>query len=278
MIDRNILDKAFALVKAKWPDAKPRMGLILGSGWSEVVESFRVVDAIPYEEIPGLGKTGVVGHAGRLVRAESSGLETLIFQGRRHFYEGVGWTPIALPVFLLKSFGVKAVMVTNAAGGVRADLVTGKLMIIDDHINFLGANPLVGAHDPFWGPRFPDQSEVYDAGLRRLLAQAGTAAGEQLPHGVYLADSGPTYESPAEIRAFRTLGADAVGMSTVPEALLAKAAGLRVVGLSCITNSAAGISANPLSHEEVTEATKQAMQRMKQVVLNFWKEVSREGI
>jgi purine-nucleoside phosphorylase len=278
MIDRSILDQALAHVRTKWPDAKPRMGLILGSGWSEVVDSFRVIDAIPYEEIPGLGKTGVVGHAGRLVRAEASGVETLIFQGRRHFYEGVGWTPIALPIFLLKSFGVKAVMVTNAAGGVRSDLVTGKLMIIDDHINFLGANPLVGAHDPFWGPRFPDQSEVYDSHLRRLLAQAGAAAGEQLPHGVYLADSGPTYESPAEIRAFRTLGADAVGMSTVPEALLANASGLRVVGLSCITNSAAGISANPLSHEEVTEATKQAMQRMKQVVLNFWKEVSREGI
>ena len=278
MIDRTLLDKALAHVKAKWPDAKPRLGLILGSGWSEVVDSFRVVDTIPYEEISGLGKTGVVGHAGRLVRAESSGVETLIFQGRRHFYEGVGWTPIALPIFLLKSFGVKAVMVTNAAGGVRADLVTGKLMIISDHINFLGANPLVGAHDPFWGPRFPDQSAVYDPHLRRLLAQAGAAAGEQLPQGVYLADSGPTYESPAEIRAFRTLGADAVGMSTVPEALLANAAGLRVVGLSCITNSAAGISANPLSHEEVTEATKQAMQRMKQVVLNFWKEVSREGI
>ncbi|MCZ7591346.1 MAG: purine-nucleoside phosphorylase [Kiritimatiellae bacterium] len=278
MIDRKILDQALAFITKEWPDAQPAMGLILGSGWSEVVDSFNVSDMISYEKVPGLGKTGVVGHAGRLVLAETSGIETIIFQGRRHFYEGVGWTPIALPVFVLKSMGAKGVLVTNAAGGVRQDLRPGKLMIIEDHINFLGANPLVGDHDPVWGPRFPDQSEVYDARLRQLLKQAGKAAGEDLAGGVYLADSGPTYESPAEIRMFKTLGADAVGMSTVPEALLAKAAGLRVAGLSCITNSAAGISANPLSHEEVTETTKLSMQRMKQVVLNFWKEVAREGI
>ncbi len=278
MIDRKQLEKALAYVRGQWPSAQPEMGLILGSGWSEVVDAFNVAASIPYEDIPGLGKTGVVGHAGRLVLAESSGIETLIFQGRRHFYEGVGWTPIALPVFMLKSFGARGVLITNAAGGVRSDLVTGKLMIIEDHINFLGANPLVGPHDDFWGPRFPDQSEVYDVTLRRLLTLAGRDEGEELPTGVYLADSGPTYESPAEIRAFKALGADAVGMSTVPEALLAKAAGLRVAGLSCITNSAAGISATPLSHEEVTEATRNAMSRMKRIVLNFWREVAREGI
>lgn len=278
MIDRKTLDQAAGFIRGRWPNAKPTMGLILGSGWSEVVESFEIADAIPYEQIPGLGKTGVVGHAGRLVLAKSSGVETLIFQGRRHFYEGVGWTPIALPVFVLKTLGAKGVLITNAAGGVRADLKPGTLMVIDDHINFLGANPLVGAHDPVWGPRFPDQSTVYNAKLRGLLDRAGAAAGETLPHGVYLADSGPTYESPAEIRAFRTLGADAVGMSTVPEALLANAAGLKVVGLSCITNLAAGISKQALSHEEVTESTKQAMARMKAVLLAFWKEVAREGI
>lgn len=278
MMDRTTLDQALAFVRARWPQAKPSVGLILGSGWSEVVESFTIKDAIPYEEIPGLGKTGVVGHAGRLVWAESSGVETLIFQGRRHFYEGVGWTPIALPVFLLKSLGAKTVLITNAAGGVRADLKPGSLMILDDHINFLGSNPLTGSHDPFWGPRFPDQSEVYSIRLRRMLEAAGRASGEALPHGVYLADSGPTYESPAEVRAFRTLGADAVGMSTVPEALLANAAGLEVVGLSCITNLAAGISQQALSHEEVTESTKQAMSRMKSVLLNFWKELAREGV
>ena len=126
MIDRKQLDQSLSFIRSRWPNTRPTMGLILGSGWSEVVESFTIKDAIPYEEIPGLGKTGVVGHAGRLVLAESSGIETLIFQGRRHFYEGVGWTPIALPVFLLKSLGAKAVMVTNAAGGVRADLKPGR--------------------------------------------------------------------------------------------------------------------------------------------------------
>jgi hypothetical protein len=155
MMDRKQLDQALSFIRSRWPNARPTLGLILGSGWSEVVESFTIKDTIPYEEIPGLGKTGVVGHAGRLVLAESSGIETLIFQGRRHFYEGVGWTPIALPVFLIKSLGAKAVMVTNAAGGVRADLKPGSLMIIDDHINFLGANPLIGAHDPVWGPPLP---------------------------------------------------------------------------------------------------------------------------
>ncbi len=278
MMDRTTLDQALAFVRTRWPQAKPSAGLILGSGWSEVVESFTIKDTIPYEEIPGLGKTGVVGHAGRLVWADSSGVETLIFQGRRHFYEGVGWTPIALPVFLLKSLGAKSVLITNAAGGVRADLKPGSLMILDDHINFLGANPLTGPHDPFWGPRFPDQSAVYSIRLRRMLEAAGRASGETLPHGIYLADSGPTYESPAEIRAFRTLGADAVGMSTVPEALLANAAGLEVVGWSCITNLAAGISQQALSHEEVTESTRQAMSRMKSVLLNFWKELAREGV
>ncbi len=276
MIDRTILDQALSHVRGKWPHARPQLGMILGSGWSEVIGSFNVKDAISYEDIPGLGKTGVVGHAGRLVLAESAGLELLVFQGRRHFYEGVGWTPIALPIFLLKSLGAKTLLVTNAAGGVRKDLVPGTLMIISAHINFLGANPLVGAHDSFWGPRFPDQSEVYNASLRKLIVQAGKSAGETLAEGIYLADSGPTYESPAEIRAFAALGADAVGMSTVPEALLANAAGLRVAGLSCITNSAAGISENPLSHEEVTETTRLAMERMKKVLLNFVVEVARE--
>lgn len=278
MIERKLLEKALAFVRREWPNAQPEIGLILGSGWSDVVGGFHIASTLPYEDIPGLGKTGVAGHAGRLVLAESAGLETLIFQGRRHFYEGVGWTPIALPIFLLKSLGAKAVLITNAAGGIRADLKPGSLMIIEDHINFMGANPLAGPHDAFWGPRFPDQTEVYDITLRRLLMLAGRDAGEELARGVYLADSGPAYETPAEIRAFRALGADAVGMSTVPEAMLAKACGLRVAGLSCITNSAAGISASPLSHEEVTETTRRAMGRMKTVVLNFWREVAREGL
>jgi purine-nucleoside phosphorylase len=156
-------------------------------------------------------------------------------------------------------------------------LKPGTLMVIDDHINMMNANPLIGPHQPVWGPRFPDQTEVYNMKLRQLLDRAGAVAGEKLAHGVYLAGSGPSYETPAEIRAYRALGADAVGMSTVPEAMLAHAAGLRVAGLSCISNSAAGVTGQPLSHEEVTQTTQASMARMKMTILQFWKEMQREG-
>lgn len=274
-MDHKLLEKAAAHIRKKWKGLNPDCGLILGSGWGEVVEAFNIYKTMPYEEIPGLGKTGVVGHSGRLVWAESAGVETLIFQGRRHFYEGVGWTPIALPVFLLKTFGASKVLITNAAGGIRADLKPGRLMILDDHINWMGTNALIGPHNAFWGPRFPDQSEVYDARLRALLERAGRKVKVELARGVYLAGSGPAYETPSEIRAYRAIGADAVGMSTVPEAMLSRSAGLRVVGLSCITNSAAGISENELTHEEVTQTTKDTMPRMKAVILQFWKELQR---
>lgn len=278
MMDRRALDEALGRVRGEWPDAQPVVGMILGSGWSDVVGAFTVHGTLPYDEIPGLGRTGVAGHAGQLVWGEHAGVPTLIFQGRRHYYEGVGWTPIAIPLFIMKSLGVRAVLLTNAAGGVRADLKPGTLMIMSDHINLMGDNPLLGRHDPFWGPRFPDQSAVYDPALRALLKRAGSACGETLAEGVYLAGSGPAYETPAEVRAWQTLGADAVGMSTVPEALLARAAGLRVAGLSCITNCAAGISAHPLSHEEVTDTTTRSMSRMKAVLLAAWKELAREII
>ena len=277
MIDHRGLDDALNTIRTAWPDAKPAAGLILGSGWSEVAAAFTARGSLAYEEIPGLGRTGVVGHAGRLVWGDYAGVETLIFQGRRHYYEGVGWTPVALPLYVLKSLGARLVTLTNAAGGIRADLAPGTLMIVTDHINMIGSNPLLGRHDPLWGPRFPDQSAVYDAGLREALKRAGAAAGEKLAEGIYLAGSGPAYETPAEIRAWRALGADAVGMSTVPEAMLAKAAGLRVAGLSCITNWAAGISAQPLSHEEVTDTTAKSMARMKALLLAYWKELAREA-
>lgn len=271
----ELLEKAAAKIRTHFDNPKPKAGLILGSGWGEVLESFKVIGTLPYEEIPGLGKTGVVGHSGRLVLAEGAGILTLVFQGRRHYYEGEGWTPVALPVFVLKQLGVEWVLLTNAAGGVRADLKPGSLMALSDHINNMSANPLIGPHHPCWGPRFPDLSNAYDLPMRKALKRAGDASGLAISEGVYFASSGPFYETPAEIRAYRTLGADAVGMSTVPEALLANAAGLRVAGLSCITNSAAGISAHPLSHEEVTETSKQTMPKMKAMIANFWKEMSK---
>lgn len=270
----ELLEQAAAKIKSHFNDPQPEAGMILGSGWGEVIESFTVIDTLPYEEIPGLGKTGVVGHSGQLVLAEGSGIKTFIFQGRRHFYEGEGWTPVAIPVYTLSQLNVKWTLLTNAAGGVREDLVPGSLMILSDHINNMGTNPLLGKHLKCWGPRFPDLSHAYDADMRAALKRASDSADLNASEGVYFASSGPFYETPAEIQAYKTLGADAVGMSTVPEAMLANAAGLKVAGLSCITNSAAGISKNPLSHEEVTETSQQTMPKMKAMIANFWKEMS----
>ena len=269
-----LLEEATAFVKGQWPEARPTGGLILGSGWSEVVEAFDVRASLSYGDIPGLGNASVVGHAGRLAWADGPGGELFLFQGRRHYYEGAGWTPVAIPVYLIRQFEARTLLVTNAAGGVRGDLHPGDLMIITDHINLMGSNPLLGEHQAVWGPRFPDQSQLYDPALQQLLRQAGASAGVPLSAGVYLAASGPTYETPAEVRAFQALGADAVGMSTVPEAMLANAAGLRVAGLSCITNLAAGLSPTPLTHEEVTDTTRSAMSQMKRLLSAFWEEMS----
>ena len=274
MIENEKIAGAAEAVKAAFPEAKPLMGLVLGSGWSAVAAEFENLGELSYGDIPGLGSVGVAGHAGKLMWGRLAGLEAFVFQGRRHYYEGVGWDTVALPTFLTKACGASALFLTNAAGGTNPAWRPGDLMVIDDHINMMGVTPLLGRHDPFWGPRFPDQSRVYDRALRALLDQAAAAASIPLRHGVYLAGTGPTYETPAEIRAWRTLGADAVGMSTVPEAMLGNAAGLRVVALSCITNMASGILDQPLTHEEVTETTRVSMANMKNLILSFWRELA----
>lgn len=274
MIDNAKLQPALDAVQAAFPAAKPKIALILGSGWSDVAASFEKLGEISYADIPGLGAAGVVGHAGKLLWGKASGIETFVFQGRRHYYEGVGWDTVAIPTFLAKACGAAALFLTNAAGGTNPDWRPGDLMVIDDHINMMGVTPLLGRHDPFWGPRFPDQSRVYDRGLRALLDRAAASVSIPLRHGVYLAGTGPTYETPAEIRAWRALGADAVGMSTVPEAMLGNAAGLRVVALSCITNMASGILDQPLTHEEVTETTRVSMSNMKNLIQAFWRELA----
>ena len=243
--------------------------MVLGSGWGGVIDRFTIGNTIDYADIPCLGSTGVKGHSGRLLLARAHGLEILVFQGRRHWYEGCGWEPVAFPVHLSATLGVSVLLLTNAAGGIGNDLRPGELMIINDHVNALGANPLVGPHDPIFGPRFPDQTAVYDPDLRRLLDEAAEGLGHRISHGVYLATSGPTYETPAEIAAFRSMGADAVGMSTVPEAMLAHAAGLRVCAVSCITNMAAGITGERLSHEEVIAETDRARPAMCELLDRF---------
>lgn len=268
-MNREQLDAAFHTVREFWPGARPSLGLILGSGWGEAVGAFAIQSEMAYDEIPGLGRTGVEGHAGKLAWALWRDLEMLVFQGRRHYYEGGGWTPVALPIRILLGMGVNTVVLTNAAGGIRTSFKPGDLMLIEDHINGMGANPLQGPHDPIWGPRFPDQSAVYDPDLRAMALDTARAAGLPLDTGIYYAASGPAYETPAEIRAYRALGADAVGMSTATEALLARAAGLRVLGLSCITNLAAGISPTPLAHEEVAAAGRAAMPRIRALLEGF---------
>lgn len=273
----DVLNRAVEVVRERWPGCAPLAGMILGSGWSSAVDDMAVRDHIPYEEL-GLGKPGVKGHAGRLAWVETGSSQALIFQGRRHFYEGEGWTPVALPLYVLKALGARLVILTNAAGGIRDDMHPGELMIIDDHINFIPGHPLIGPHQSAWGERFPDQSEVYDLGLRDRLEAAASRTGHPIHRGVYLAGSGPTYETPAEIRAYRKLGADAVGMSTVPEAMLANAAGMRVVGMSCITNYAAGISTTPLNHDEVTATTRASMSRMSAVLTALWEDLANDPV
>ena len=263
-ISQTLLDEAVSSVKKAWPQAKPRLGIILGSGWGEAVEDFAVKASLPYGRIPNLGKVGAPGHAGQLLHVEHMGMEMFVFQGRRHLYEGEFWLPVVLPVWILKQFDAEMVLLTNASGGIREDLGPGTLMAIEDHINMLGGSPLTGSHNPAFGERFPDQTEVYNRDLRQILMDAGAEAS-----GVYLATNGPTFETPAEIRAFRAFGADAVGMSTVPEAIFANALGLRVAGLSCICNWAAGLGDDNLSAEDVLCTAKEAMPRMRSVIRSF---------
>ncbi len=270
-INQLTLDSAVEAVQKQWPDAKPKCGLILGSGWGEAVSDFEGLE-LPYSKIPGFGKTGVMGHAGKLLATTVNGMEVIIFQGRRHWYEGEGWTPVILPVYLLHALGADTVLLTNAAGGIRDDLKPGSLMAISDHINMLGSNPLTGSHNPKLGTRFPDQSEVYDKPLRKKLLKSGADA-----EGVYIATGGPTFETPAEINQYHSMGADAVGMSTVPEAILANALGMQVAGLSCICNWAAGISSTKLTHEDVNKVAAGAMPRMKSTISAFLEGLANEA-
>ncbi len=255
-MNTRLFDQAEAALPPAFARTPPACGLILGSGWGAALRTGRVLARVPYRDLPGLGASTVVGHAGELLLFERHGLRVAAFMGRRHWYEGAGWEPVVLPVELLRRLGAPRVLITNAAGGIDPNLHPGDLMLIRDQINTSGVNPLLGPLVPGWGPRFPDQSRVYDDGLGDLLRKAAHDTEVSLSDGVYAFTTGPGYETPAEIRAYASLGADAVGMSTVPEATVANAAGLRVAGLSCITNMAAGISGPHLSHDEVLEQTR----------------------
>lgn len=230
--------------------------VVLGSGLGAFADRLRDAVTIPYVDIPGWPASAVVGHAGTLVVGQLGTRRVLALAGRAHFYEGHDLQTVTLPVRVLAQLGVKQVILTNAAGGINTRFESGALMVIDDHINLLGSNPLIGPNDDRLGPRFPDMTFVYSPRLRALADAASAASGVAVVHGVYVAVHGPSYETPAEIRAFRTLGADAVGMSTVPEAIVARHMNLDVLGISCISNMAAGVLPEPLHHDEVMETTR----------------------
>lgn len=234
-------------------EADAHVALVLGSGLGAFADDLEDAVAFPFAEVPGFARSTVEGHAGRLVVGNVEGVRVAVMQGRFHFYEGYSLEEVTFPVRVLSMLGVKSLILTNAAGGLNNSLKQGSLMLICDHLNLLGANPLRGANDARFGARFPDMSEVYDRGFQEIAVQEAHAAGTELRRGVYAALAGPSYETPAEIRMLRALGADAVGMSTVPEAIVARHAGMKVLGISCITNMAAGVLDKPIEHSEVIE-------------------------
>jgi purine-nucleoside phosphorylase len=250
---KQVLESA-AYIRAHVEDV-PTIALILGSGLGVLADSLLNPTIIRYENIPYFPQSTVEGHAGELVIGELSGKQVVIMKGRFHMYEGYTAQQVALPIRVLKELGVVTLVVTNAAGGINLDYASGELMLIRDHINFTGRNPLIGANDDAFGVRFPDMSEAYSTRLRTIAHETASEHGISLREGVYVGLLGPSYETPAEIRMFRILGADAVGMSTVSEVLVARHAGIEVLGISCISNMAAGILDQPLSHVEVMETT-----------------------
>jgi purine-nucleoside phosphorylase len=237
--------------------APPQIALILGSGLGDFADTLADAVTMPYGDLPNWPVSNVVGHPGKLVVGTIAGRRVAALAGRVHAYEGHPLSTVIFGTRVIGRLGVKALVVTNAAGGVNTAFGRGALMVIDDHLNLMGANPLAGENDERFGPRFPDMTEVYSKRLRNIADQAAAAKGLTVAHGVYAALAGPSYETPAEIRYLRTIGADAVGMSTVPEAIAARHMGLEVLGLSCITNMAAGVLPQPLNHEEVLETARQ---------------------
>jgi purine-nucleoside phosphorylase len=246
------VNDAAASIRTRFREV-PDTAVVLGSGLGTFAESLVPAVTVAYEAIPHWPSSRVPGHAGRLVLGSAAGRRVLALSGRVHLYEGHDLEAVTFGIRVLGRLGVRSLVLTSAAGGINPRFTRGALMVLDDHINFLGANPLVGPNEDRFGPRFPDMTSVYAERLRRIADEAARAIGLPIEHGTYIAVTGPNYETPSEIRAFRLLGADAVGMSMVPEALVARHMGLEVLGLSCITNMAAGLAPGPVTQEEVIE-------------------------
>ena len=243
-------EKAARMIRAR-TNAEVSAAIVLGSGLGAFADALTDATAIPYGEIPGFARSTVEGHAGRLVIGKAGDTTLAAMQGRFHFYEGYSLEDVTFPIRVLKMLGVRTLVLTNAAGALNTEFAPGSLMVISDHINLLGANPLTGRNDSRFGPRFPDLTSVYAPELQNMVIEEARAMGMELRRGIYAALTGPSYETPAEIHMVRTLGADAVGMSTVPEAIVARHMDMQVIGISCITNLAAGVSNRPIDHSQV---------------------------
>ena len=264
MDEMKRIDEAAAKVLAVC--GKADIGVILGSGLGDYAEALEDAVKLPYSEIPGFPRSTVAGHAGMWCCGTLYGKRVVMMQGRFHYYEGYGMKDVTLPVRVMQKIGVKTLIVTNAAGGVNLGYHPGELMVIGDIFSMTAQNPLIGPNLDAFGPRFPDMSCAFDKELRALAHECANEQGFALREGVYAQMTGPTYETPAEIRMLRTLGADAVGMSTVPEVIVARHGGMRVLGISCITNMAAGILDQPLNHAEVTETANRVKGQFKNLL------------
>lgn len=271
--------QAAQFLRARLGRLQPHLGIVLGSGLGAAAEAVMNPVIIPYEEIPNFPRSTVEGHSGRLVAGTLGGSPVVVMQGRVHFYEGYSASDVTFPMRVLGAIGIRAVILTNAAGGISDRYRIGQLVLISDHINMMGWNPLVGPNEPRFafnrqnsGLRFFDMSEAYSKRLRELAIRAVEFDGEKLDEGIYLAVSGPSFETPAEIRAYRSMGATLVGMSTVPETIVARHMGIEVLGISCVTNLASGLSATPLSHAEVFEAGRQVERKLAELLerLAMW--------
>ena len=264
----DAIHEAVAFIRGK-SSIQPQTGVILGSGLGNVVDAIDVEVAIPYAEIPGARASTVMGHQGRLILGHAKGAAVVVMQGRVHFYEGYEMEEVMFLTRVLGRLGIKKLVVTNAAGGINTSFHAGDLMLISDHINFMGVNPLRGPNVDELGLRFPDMTDAYAESLRAIAKEVAAGMNLELKEGVYLGLSGPTYETPAEIRAFRVLGADAVGMSTIPEVIAASHMQIPALGISCITNMAAGILKQKLSHVEVMETTARVQKEFTALVLGI---------
>nr|WP_158735246.1 purine-nucleoside phosphorylase [Alteribacillus sp. YIM 98480] len=265
---KRLLENAAEKLQEK-VDFEPKAGLILGSGLGVLAEEIENAVKVHYEDIPGFPVSTVIGHAGQLVFGHLKGVPVVAMQGRFHYYEGYTMQEVTFPVRVMRALGVDTLLVTNAAGSVNESYSPGHLMLIKDHLNLQGDNPLLGKNDATLGPRFPDMSSAYSVELMKTARKAASSLNITLQEGVYAANTGPAYETPAEIRMIRTLGADAVGMSTVPEVTTAVHGGMKVLGISCLSNMAAGILNQPLSHDEVIETT----EKVKEEFLLLMKEI-----